>query len=328
MRKGMTLGVAPWGNRLSFTALLVAFSEFVVWQHPAGYTPLRIIGFVVVYGALAAIALDLIVRLRASDAASLLLIAGAYGLANGTLISQVSTRDLPVSLLVRPLGAQTLAFLGALAAFRLLLSGRRASILHLLVAAIVGLAWGVWVRWAPGASNGTIESAALETALVATGLALAVCLLLAGIAAREPVRRAEDWLLGPGEWIGAVAVLVAALAIGLARGEIGGAGAGIVLALIAFLIGMLSATRKLRGTRSPLDPITPPRAPGAIGWLAMIALFLAAGWIGHALPGSGDRAPQGDLLIGLLLGFGALWPPVVSALVGVQAFVQLAREQR
>ena len=121
--------------------------------------------------------------------------------------------------------------------------------------------------------------------------------------------------------------LVAALAIGLSRNEIGGMGAGIVLTLVAYLLGTLFATRNLRSARSPLDAIAPPHAPNAIAWLAMIALFLAAGWIGYALPGSGDHSTQGDLLIGLLTAFGVLWLPVVSALVGVRAFVQLAREQ-
>ena len=327
MRDAVNWGAAPWTTRLSFAALLVAFSELVVWQQPAEYAALRILGSLVVYGALAVIALDLVVRLRASDVASLLMIAGAYGLANGTLISQVATRDLPVSLLARPLGAQPLAFLGALGAFRLLLSGRSANPLHLLVAAVAGLAWGVWTRWAPGASDGTIALVSAETALVATGGALAVCLLLAYLAAREPVTRADGWLLTPVEWIGSAAVLVAALAIGLSRNEIGGMGAGIVLTLVAYLLGTLFATRNLRSARSPLDAIAPPHAPNAIAWLAMIALFLAAGWIGYALPGSGDHSTQGDLLIGLLTAFGVLWLPVVSALVGVRAFVQLAREQ-
>lgn len=312
---------ARWGARLGFAALLLTFSELVVWQAPGGYGPLAWLGLAALYLAFSAIALDLIARLAASDAPSLLLVAGAYGLANGTLISQVATRDLPLSLLARPLGAQTLAFLGALAVFRLLLSGQGARLPHVLAAAIGGLAWGVWLRWAPGASDGTIPPVSTTTALIVTGLALVACLPLAFLAARAPVARQEDWRLAPAEWIAAAGVLIAALGIGRAQGELGGAGAAVIVALIAFMLGTLLATRALRGGHSALDAITPPRVPTVAGWIALIALFLGAGWIAGALPGSGD------LLIGLLTAFGAAWLPIVSAMVGVRAFIQLAREQ-
>ena len=312
---------AAWGARLTFAALLLVASELIVWQAPLQYDLMDWLGLIAVYLALAAIALDLVARLRAADAPSLLLVAGVYGLANGTLIGHVATRDLPVSLIVRPLGAQPLAFLAALGALWLLLSGRAP---HLLAAAIGGLAWGVWVRWAPGASDGAIPLVSAVTALVAAALGLAACLLIAFLAPRAPVERREDWLLGPVEWIASGAVLLAALIWGVARGDIG---ASVVVTLIAYMLGALIATRGLRADRCALDAVTPPRAPHVAGWVAVSALFLIAGGVGYALPGSGDRSAQGDLLIGLLTAFGILWLPVVSALVGMRAFVQLAREQ-
>jgi len=318
---------ARWGARLGFAALLLTFSELVVWQAPGSYGLLAWLGLAALYLAFSAIALDLIARLAASDVPSLLLIAGVYGLANGTLISQVATRDLPLSLVARPLGAQTLAFLGALAAFRLLLSGRGARLPHLLAAVLGGLAWGVWVRWAPGASDGTIPPVPATTALIVTGLALVACLPLALLAARAAIARQEDWRLAPVEWIAAAGVLVAALAVGCAQGELGAAGIAAVIALIVFMLGILFATRALRGGHSALDAITPPRVPVVAGWIVLIALFLGAGWIGAALPGGDDRSTQGDLLIGLLTAFGVLWLPIVSAMAGVRAFIQLAREQ-
>lgn len=318
---------ARWGARLSFAALLMVFSELVVWQRPAGYTPLEWTALAALYLALSAIALDLIVRLRADDAPARLLIAGAYGLANGTLISHIATQDLPLSLLVRPLGAQPLAFLGALAAFRLLHGGRAGRLPYLLAALIGGLAWGVWVRWAPGASDGAIPRVSVTTALIVTGLGLAACLPVARLAVRAPLTRAAGWLLRPGEWIVAGGVLLAALVIGRAQGDIDALGAGVVVGLIAFMLGTLAATRSLRAERSVIDAMTPSGLPQAAAWLALVALFLLTGWIGYRLPGSGDRSAQGDLLIGLLTAFGLLWLPVVSALAGVKAFIQLAREQ-
>ena len=312
---------AAWGARLTFAALLLVASELIVWQAPLQYDLMDWLALIAVYLALAAIALDLVARLRAADAPSLLLVAGVYGLANGTLIGHVATRDLPVSLIVRPLGAQPLAFLAALGALWLLLSGRAP---HLLAAAIGGVAWGGWGRWAPGASDGAIPLGSAVTALVAAALGLAACLLIAFLAPRAPVERRDDWLLGPVEWIASGAVLLAALIWGVARGDIG---ASVVVTLIAYMLGALIATRGLRADRCALDAVTPPRAPHVAGWVAASALFLIAGGVGYALPGSGNRSAQGDLLIGLLTAFGILWLPVVSALVGMRAFVQLAREQ-
>ena len=91
------------------------------------------------YVALAAIGLDLVARFHVSDVFGLLLLAGMFGLVDATLVSHVTTRDLPLSLLVRPLGALPLAFMGALFAFRLLLSGRASGPLHLLAALFAGL---------------------------------------------------------------------------------------------------------------------------------------------------------------------------------------------
>jgi hypothetical protein len=48
--------------------------------------------------------------------------------------------------------------------------------------------------------------------------------------------------------------------------------------------------------------------------------------VGYHLPGSGDSAAQSDLLFGALTGVGIVWLPVVSSVIGVRAFIQLARE--
>jgi hypothetical protein len=123
------------------------------------------------------------------------------------------------------------------------------------------------------------------------------------------------------------AVVWAALVIGYAQKNITGTGLGIVVGLGAFLVMLLNVTLKLRRKTSLLERITPPRRPNLAAWVVVSDPVLLAGWIGYQLPGSGDDSIQSDLLFGALTGFGIVWPPAVSALVGVRTFVQLAREE-
>jgi hypothetical protein len=51
-----------WGTRLSFGALLLVFSEWIVWQTPTEFTALEWAGLVALYLAFAALSLDLIER--------------------------------------------------------------------------------------------------------------------------------------------------------------------------------------------------------------------------------------------------------------------------
>lgn len=315
-----------WGERLSFGALLLVFSEWVVWQTPTQFSPLEWIGVAAVVLALAAVALDLIARLNVSDVFSLFLLAGLYGLADATLISHITARDLPLSLIVRPLSAQPLAFMAALAAFQILAGGRATGPLDFAAALGIGLAWGVWVRWFPVVSDEPIPAVAIGTALAALAIGLMACAALRFALPPAAIGRREDWLLGPLEWALAGGVLVAALALGVARDAISGAALAILIGLGGFLVVMLVATRGLRRGASLLARVTPPRRPNPAAWAAVMVPFLVAGWIGYSLPGSGASAVQSDLLFGALTGFGIVWPPAVSALLGIRAFAQLARE--
>ncbi|MBN1565745.1 MAG: hypothetical protein JXA10_18015, partial [Anaerolineae bacterium] len=77
--------------------------------------------------------------------------------------------------------------------------------------------------------------------------------------------------------------------------------------------------------RSLLDAITPPRRPNPAAWLILLIPFLLAGWLGYNLPGDGDSSVQSDILFGALIGFALLWPPAVSMLSGLRAYLQMAR---
>jgi hypothetical protein len=216
--------------------------------------------------------------------------------------------------------------MGALAAFQILTSGRATGPLEFLIALGVGLMWGVWVRWFPVVSDEHVPAAEIGPALLALGIGLAACgAIRVSLPPAGPYNR-EDWLLTPVEWALSGGALVAALGIGVARDDISRAGLGVVLTLIAFILIMLYTTLPLRQKKSLLDGITPPRRPNLAAWLLLIVPFLLAGWIGYHLPGSGESSAQSDLLFGALTGVGIVWLPVVSSVIGVRAFIQLARE--
>jgi hypothetical protein len=318
--------IPGWRARIAFAAVLLVFSEWIVWQTPLDFNVGEWLAWGAVYLALAGLVLDLIARFKVNDVFSLLLVAGIYGLLNATLISHITTRDLPLSLIVRPLGAQPLALMGALAAYQVLGSGRATGPLDFLVAALAGLAWGVWTRWFPVVSDETLPEVARGDALAALGIALVALLVIVLLLHPSPQRKRVDWMLTPIEWAVVVIVLGAALLAGLEGDAYSGLGLGIVVSLLGFLLMVLYVSLVMRGDQTLLDTVTPPKTPLPMAWVVLIIPFLVAGALGFSLPGGETRSVQSDILIAALTAFGIAWPPGVASVVGMRAFIRLSRE--
>ncbi len=320
---------AAWGARLSFAGVLLVLGEFGVWESPGTYGATRWLAVAAIYLAMAAASLDLIARFHVREILSLLLVAGMVGLTNSLLISHSATRDLPLSLIARPLGAHPLIFLLALAVFRLMASGRASGPLDMLIALGLGLAWGVWMRWLPQATDDPIPVVAKEDAITALAIGLVGCALIVFIVA-VALNRAGiahiSWRLSTWEWGAVGGVLLIALGAGIADEQITAPGWGIVVVLLVYSVMLLAVTQHLRGADSLLDEVTPPRVPNLPAWLVLVIPALIAGWIGWHLPGSGESSLQSDILFGALMGFGLVWLPGVSAVLGMRAFVRLSRQ--
>ncbi len=317
---------SAWGARLSFAAVLLVCSEWIVWQKPTAYRPLEWLGIAAVYVALAALALDLLVRLNVREAPRLLVLAGLYGLVNATLIAHITARDLPVSLLGRPLGAQPLAFLLSLVVFQVLSSGRPTGPLDFVGALGSGVLWGIWVRWFPTVSDDPVPTASSDEAIIALALLLLGCAVLRFLLPGDSPRQERDWRLSQGEIALIGAVLVAALALGLQQGAIEGADLAILIGLGGFLAIILWVSALPGSQPSVLRHMLPLRHPNMAGWLLVVVAFLIGGWIGHHLPGEGTSSPQSDALFGALAIFGLVWPPAIAGLIGARVLARLTRE--
>jgi hypothetical protein len=265
------------------------------------------------------------VRLRVNEIFSLFLLAGLYGLVNATLIGHVTSTDLPLSLLARPMAAQPLAFMGAFGAFRLLSNGRATGPLDAVIALALGVVWGVWVRWFPVVSDDPVPAAAIGEAVAVLAVAGVVCMVLRFVTPPVEIFRREDWQLAWPEWMVMATVPLVALIYGYNQAQISEQALFALVILGSFIASLVYVTARLRRDSSLLDSITPPRRPNPAAWLILLLPFLLAGWIGYRLPGSGESSIQSDILFGALIGFALFWPPAVSVLSGLRAYLHMAR---
>jgi hypothetical protein len=302
------------------------FGELIAWQNAADYAPLDWLAVLAIYLGLGAVLLDVMVRYRASDWLSLMLVAGMFAIIQGTVITlaTVQSENLPQNLGLRTLGIMPLMFLLAYASFRLLASGEATGFFAFIGAALLGLGWGTWARWFPEVENVLVTAPELNESLpyVIGGL------ILVGIFPRifRPPESMEslDWMLTPVEGAIAGGVLVVAFVLRSSEGYIDTLGSGIALGLLLMIGFMLVATRTTR-RGIPLSKITPPQKPLLVGWLIILLPFAGLAWLGFNLV-DGDDPIHATIFFGALLIFGLLWLPMLSTWLGITIMSRLTRE--
>ncbi len=311
--------LSVWSLRLLFGAVLMTFSEIIMWQNPPAHTLPEWLARAVLYLCLASITLDLAVRGQAREIGGLVLLGGVYGLLASATVGRDIFNNLPANLLVRGMGLQTGAGLYGLLAFVLIMQGRALDPRALLVAAAVGALWGIWVKWYPvqtvtGWGPMTIEVATtwLIGALVVTGA------LFLFVGPRFRVVKETSLLL---EWWEAILVgapLFVSLLIGLADERIIPFLPFVLVAgLLAIIVGALFVNRK-PNEPSYLANIT-FAAPNLQNFVFLAIAFVVAATFASLLVTDGD-SPFGVAVYWIIVAAGSLWLPAASALIGIRAY--------
>jgi hypothetical protein len=322
------------GSRhLLLAALLLFGSEIVLWTTPTSRSPFDWVLLVVGYLVLSLILLELAAFYRARNIFDLMALAGIYGLLNALLLNPASALvDVPRTLVTRAMGAHSLIGLAMLAFFLWVNGHRRMPLVVFGGAALIGVTWGAWAHWSP------IEfSTGGETALSVMLIAAFVPLAVGGAALAAP-HRANGVPQGEGEgarairrmtrfdWALVLSAGLTLLIVRLAEGAISSFSLVTIPLLILYCVGVLYFQRRKKGVML-LDALEGRKTSPALYAAGAIALLLG-GLLGYSLPrGTGASDPLAVIAV-VFTGYGLVWLPAVSLVLGARAFARQARALR
>jgi hypothetical protein len=317
-------GLAVWSARVALGLCLFFASEIVLWTEvtrPMWTWAVLVVGYVAVGAGL----LDLLTRARVHELFGGLVLAGTYGLTASLLLNPgLALAGLPVSIVTRVMGAQTLAGVLGLALFLALARGSSRGVL-LVGGLVLGALWGQWVRGYPALVAAPVVGQPVVIGFAVGGLVLVV---LAAVLLRRGLPRDVDAFRLSGMSLGVVAALLALLfAWQMFRGLITRDALSYVVVLW-FFCGMILWFQHrsgrdhtlVTGGGTPLSAV----AAGIIG-----VIFVVAGLGSYLVAGAGPTDPDAfSPAVGLSIVFGAVglaWLPAVCVVLGVRAYRQTAR---
>ncbi|MBW4439590.1 MAG: hypothetical protein KME04_20815 [Pleurocapsa minor GSE-CHR-MK-17-07R] len=311
-----------------FLAAMLAFgSEILLWPHAGGRSVIGWISTVIGYPALAGLLLALAERFRMRDLFGLMALAGVYGVLNGLLITpDTALADIPRTWFTRMMGAHAFVGLLMLGLFLTLqYPWSRTKIIALgVITALLGVAFGVWGRWAPELYGAGGEVERLPLQLVSMGVCLLI-VLTGTVMASRPQTYAPNSRLSV---FAPALALFGILIMRLLEGTLDSLSLVVTGTFALLAVGVLYYQKRQKGP-TLLDGLNTLPADQSIYYLGMYATFLyGGGYAGYFLErgtGSGDPV----YVIGVIfLAYGIVWLPAVAVVLGARAFIRLSRQGR
>jgi len=301
--------------QLRWTVLLAAAFELGLWLLPTIHTLSDALLLLIGYPVLAALTLDLGVRLRVRGVYGLLALAGLTALLHALLIAPtIGFAELPRTLFTRILGAG--AAVTGLALLILLPSRHRPRPLTWIAAVLIGAAWGVWSRWSLELYTG-IPAASSDPAFIYAIMIPALIGLLALLS--RPTVGGRLTLNRP-SWVIVGGAALALFLIRLLTGALDGLALAFASPLIAACLGILYWQRRSKGG-TVWDALTiapPPTGHGGRERAGLVMVGLIASGAGMLLPrgvGAGDPV---FVLAALFTVYGFVWLPTLTAMIALR----------
>jgi hypothetical protein len=319
---GLAPQLARHVPRLALAVVWAIGSEVLLWSYPPDRTVLDWIFHLIGYGVLAYALTDLAVRWRVRDLYGVAPLGGLAALLYALAVDpQFTLADIPRTLVTRAMGSHALLFMGMLLLWLVML--RVVPLQRLLVplAALIGLCWGTWVRYAPTLTDLPGPTLSDPTLFLVIGIA-AVGLIgvVAVIGSRLPAASGESLLLQPVE-AGVVAFAAIALIYRqLDLGAIDLESRGLVVGLVGLCLAMLWFRKDTSyGYLVGSIQVNPPWGT----WFAGMLVFLICASAAFSAPIIGDDSfNQVAAVAALFTLFGATWLPGVSVILGLRAVLR------
>ncbi len=308
-----------WGLRLIFGMILMTFSELVMWQNPVAHTLIDWPVLLVLYVALAAIMMDLVVRFQARQLTELLLISGIYGMASAAIISHSAFDNYPFGLIIRALGLQTGAGFYGLMLFVTIMRGRPIDWRYIGAAIGIGLLWGIWLHWYPIQQRinwGLVPIATAQLYILPALVLIGLLFFFVAPRFRFLLERQMQLL-----WWEVIVVglpLFIALLVGMLQTNAAQESLIPVIPMVILIVIGGCITWALFYQRHGYEPSILAQmiyvAPNTVSFIILAITFLFAGTLVYGLI-DGPDSPIGVAVYLLVFVFGTGWLPLTSLLM-------------
>lgn len=284
------------GHHMSFAVLLLVFNALIFQERTFELSTLEWAAVLVGYLGIANL------NIPVPHWTGFFLKAGIAGILSSMLMGTLD-QDLPVSIVLYGAGSGTLSYLCAVMFLRFM--RQQNYLIPVLAALVAGLLGGWWTFGLPEVVNVEWATQDIEVLIPLMLILFVIAVMLLDF---------EFMDIG---FIPSVGLIAAALMLQMIGGVLTVAGLAIGLVIVILLGLMVWYTIMNSPRSSPNAPIQGSLIRGVL-WSALIVIGFVVGWVLR------DIAVAGVIVVG---GFGLLWLPLVSSLLGFRAFVALADEE-